>query len=103
MTTTASQTARVNDLLARWKAHRAALPEPGRYCQIKTDLYQVRNPGWNGSPPLTAWPSHLVDSGRCLSRGVVAATATGGCHQNHGHRRGGECQASRCCAHEESP
>ena len=69
MTTTASQTARVNDLLARWKAYRAALPEPGRYCQIKTDLYQVRNPGWNGSPPLSAWPSHLVDS----DDGVMAA------------------------------
>lgn len=69
MTTIAEQTGRVNDLLAKWKAYRAALPESDRYCQIKTDLYQVRNPGWNRSPPLAAWPPYLVDS----DDGVMAA------------------------------
>lgn len=53
--------ARLNDLIARWKAYRADLPEPDRYEQLRIDLYQVRNPGWNGSPPLSAWPSTLVD------------------------------------------
>jgi hypothetical protein len=57
-----SQTARVNDLLAKWKAYRSGVPESERYCQIKTDLYQVRNAGWNGNPHLATWPSHLIDS-----------------------------------------
>jgi len=55
------QTARLNELIALWKTYRSTVPEPERYCQIKTDLYQVRNPEWNGSPPLSAWPGHLVD------------------------------------------
>jgi hypothetical protein len=37
------------------------IPEPDRYCQIKTDLYQVRNAGWNGNPPISAGPAHLID------------------------------------------
>ena len=69
MATIASQTTRLNDLLTKWKAHRSALPEEDRYCQIKTDLYQVRNPGWNGSPPLSVWPAHLIDP----DDGVMAA------------------------------
>lgn len=57
----ATDTARLNDLIAKWKAYRAGLPEPDRYEQIRADLYQVRNPGWNGCPPITVWPPHLVD------------------------------------------
>jgi hypothetical protein len=57
----AAQTARLNDLLSKWKAYRGSIAEPDRYCQIKNDLYQVRNAGWNGNPPISAWPSHLID------------------------------------------
>lgn len=56
-----NDTLRLNDLIAKWKASRASLPEPGRYEQLARDLYQVRNPGWRGNPPLWAWPSQLVD------------------------------------------
>jgi hypothetical protein len=61
MATIPEQTARVNDLMAKWKAHRSGIAEPQRYCQIKTDLYQVRNAGWNANPPIGIWPPHLVD------------------------------------------
>jgi hypothetical protein len=57
----AAQTARLNDLLSKWKAYRAAIPEPDRYCQIRQDLYQVRNAGWNGNPSLSVWPANLID------------------------------------------
>ena len=53
--------ARVKDLIYKWTTYRLGMAEPQRYCQLKTDLYQVRNPGWNGDPPLTAWPPNLVD------------------------------------------
>ena len=53
--------ARLNDLLAKWKAFRAALPEQERYCQIRLDLYQVRNAGWGKNPPITVWPASLID------------------------------------------
>lgn len=56
-----AQVARLNDLLAKWKAYRAALPEEERYCQIRLDLYQVRNAGWEKNPPITVWPTNLVD------------------------------------------
>ena len=52
---------RLNDLIAKWKAYRAVYPEPERYEKLRIDLYQARNPGWNGSPPLSAWPSFLID------------------------------------------
>lgn len=58
----AAQLARFNDLLAKWKSYRSGIPEPGRYCRIKDDLYQVRNANWQGNPPLTAWPAHLIDA-----------------------------------------
>ncbi|MBE7426732.1 MAG: hypothetical protein IT503_05690 [Burkholderiaceae bacterium] len=61
MASKSGQVARINGLLTAWKAYRAALPEPARYCQLKEDLYKVRNAGWNGNPPLAAWPANLVD------------------------------------------
>jgi len=61
MPSIAEQTTRLNDLLSKWKAYRAGIAEPDRYCQIKNDLYQVRNAGWNGNPPISAWPAHLID------------------------------------------
>ncbi|MEO8755478.1 MAG: hypothetical protein ABI624_22680 [Casimicrobiaceae bacterium] len=64
-----TQTARVNELLAKWKAHRAGIPEPDRYCQLKADLYQVRNAGWKSNPPLSSWPADLVDA----DDGIMAA------------------------------
>lgn len=57
-----AQTIRVNDLIAKWKVYRGSIAEPGRYCQIKTDLYQVRNAGWQGNPPISVWPAHLIDA-----------------------------------------
>ncbi len=62
MSTIAEQTLRMNDLLSQWKAYRGGIAEPDRYCQIRADLYQVRNPDFNGNPPITAWPTNLVDS-----------------------------------------
>jgi hypothetical protein len=53
---------RFYDLIAKWRAHRAPLTDPDLSCQIKDDLKQVRNPGWNGNPPLSSWPALLVDS-----------------------------------------
>jgi hypothetical protein len=61
MATSANDTGRLNDLIAKWKAYRAGLPEPERYDQLRKDLYQVRNAGWNGCPPLSTWPPHLLD------------------------------------------
>ena len=59
--TDAKDTARLNDLIAKWKAFRGAIPEPDRYEQIRADLYQVRNAGWQGNPPLSVWPPNLID------------------------------------------
>jgi len=56
-----AQVTRLNELIAKWKAFRAPLPEEERYCQIRRDLYQVRNAGWGPNPPITVWPTHLVD------------------------------------------
>lgn len=64
-----SQIARVNDLIAKWKAYRIGIVEPDRYCQLKTDLYTVRNAGWNGNPPISTWPAHLIDT----DDGIMAA------------------------------
>jgi hypothetical protein len=59
MSTVSSKEPTARLLIARWTAHRA-----GDYCQLKNDLYQVRNPGFNGSPALSFWPRHLVDPDR---------------------------------------
>ena len=61
MATIGEQTARLNDLLSKWKDYRNAIDEPDRYCQIRQDLYQVRNAGWNGNPPISVWPPNLID------------------------------------------
>jgi len=66
----ASDVGRLNDLIAKWKTYRAALPEPDRYEQLRIDLYQVRNAGWNGNPPLSAWPPMLVDPDDSLMAAV---------------------------------
>jgi hypothetical protein len=44
------QVERLNELIAKWKAFRAPLADSELYCQLKGDLYQVRNAGWNGNP-----------------------------------------------------
>ena len=59
-TTPNPQVERLNELIAKWKDYRVALPEPQRYCQLKTDLYQVRNAGWNNNPSIGTWPPDLV-------------------------------------------
>jgi hypothetical protein len=61
MTSSNPQIDRLNELISRWKDFRVALLEPARYCQIKDDLYQVRNAGWDSNPPIGAWPPALVD------------------------------------------
>ena len=59
----AIQEARIRDLIFQWDVYYILTePVPGRYCRIKNDLYQVRNPGLNGNPSLSAWPPHLIDS-----------------------------------------
>lgn len=58
----ASQEARVRLLIASWIAYRSPMSGSTLYCQLKTDLYQVRNPGFNGSPPLAVWPRYLIDT-----------------------------------------
>jgi len=53
----------VNEYIMRWKMHYPVNTNPSdRYCRLSRDLYQVRNPGFNGSPPITAWPPHLINS-----------------------------------------
>ncbi len=64
-----AQIARVNELVARWNIYRGKLPVPDRFCQLKADLYQVRNAGWNGNPPISVWPGELIDA----DDGIMAA------------------------------
>ena len=61
MTTPNPQVDRLNELIAKWKTFRVALTVPELYCQLKTDLYQVRNAGWEGNPSIGDWPPDLVD------------------------------------------
>ena len=65
-----ADSARVKDLISKWTTYRLGMAEPQRYCQLKTDLYQVRNPGWNGNPSLTAWPPNLVDGDDAIMAAV---------------------------------
>ena len=51
----------MNQLIAAWTAYRSGIPEPQRYCELRSNLYEVRNPEWNGNRPLSSWPSHLLD------------------------------------------
>lgn len=51
----ATPDARVRELIRAWVAQYG--PNYGR---LATYLYQVRNPGFNGSPPLSHWPEHLI-------------------------------------------
>ena len=46
-----AQIDRFNELLGKWKTYESGIAEPERYCQLKSDLYQVRNAGWQGNPP----------------------------------------------------
>lgn len=66
---TANQNARVNQLIVAWTAYRSGTLEPDRFCELKSDLYKVRNADWNGNPPLSSWPPHLLDT----DDGVMAA------------------------------
>lgn len=52
---------RLNELLRLWRAYRAPLTDPDLSCQLKSDLYKVRNAGWNGNPPISVWPAALID------------------------------------------
>lgn len=58
---TAQEVTRFRELVRNWSAYRASLPEQDRYERIRNDLKQARNPGWQGNPPLTFWPAHLID------------------------------------------
>ncbi|BBU31921.1 hypothetical protein BTHE68_56550 [Burkholderia sp. THE68] len=55
------QVARMNELIAKWNSFRVDIPAPERFDQIRRDLYQVRNAGWDGNPPIGTWPPELVD------------------------------------------
>ena len=57
-----TKVARLNELKSKWSAYRSSVDEPERYCTIREDLYKVRNPDWNGNPPISAWPADLVDA-----------------------------------------
>jgi len=61
MSSTNPQVDRLNELIAKWKSYRAPLADSDLYCQLRQDLYQVRNAGWDGNPPLADWPPDLVD------------------------------------------
>lgn len=52
---------RVRALIASWEAYRASFTGPRLYGQLKSDLYQVRNPEFHGARPLSTWPAHLLD------------------------------------------
>lgn len=55
--------AEVDEYIRRWMIHYPInVDRSNRYCKLAADLYQVRNPGFNGSPPITAWPSYLIHS-----------------------------------------
>ena len=50
-------------LRAAWVVYRASVtPVWAQYDQLRQDLYQVRNAGWNGNPPITFWPASLIDA-----------------------------------------
>jgi len=61
MATSKAELDRLNELLSKWVSFRAPLADSALYCQLKTDLYQVRNAGWNGNPSIGDWPPDLVD------------------------------------------
>lgn len=61
MAATKAEIDRLNELLDKWVSFRAPLADSVLYCQLKTDLYQVRNAGWNGNPSISDWPPDLVD------------------------------------------
>ncbi len=70
MPTIEEQTARLNQLLAAWRAYRAPLTDPQLSCKLKSDLYQVRNAGWNGNPAISIWPAHLIDADDAMMAAV---------------------------------
>lgn len=61
---------RLNELLALWRSYRAPLRDPNLSCQLKTDLYRVRNADWNGNPPITDWPPELIDADDAMMAAV---------------------------------
>jgi hypothetical protein len=61
MPSPSDQTSRVNSLIAQWVIYRAASAGPDLFCKLKDDLKAVRNPDWQGNPPISSWPPHLVD------------------------------------------
>lgn len=67
---TADEVRRFKELVRNWNMYRASLPEPDRYEQIRIDLKQVRNPGWQGNPPLSSWPTNLIDSDSAMVAAV---------------------------------
>ena len=69
MPTIAEQTDRLNTLLRAWRAYGAPLTDPQLSCTLKGYLYSVRNAGWNGNPPISVWPAHLIDP----DDGIMAA------------------------------
>ena len=55
-TASAAELALIDDRIRKWSIYRSF-----NYCRLRSDLYQVRNAGWNGNPPLSHWPPGLVD------------------------------------------
>ena len=56
-----SKETRVRQLIAEWETYHGNLNGSARYAQLAGDLYCVRNPGFNGCPPLSHWPGNLLD------------------------------------------
>jgi hypothetical protein len=54
--------ARIRELIAFWVEYRTQVDGSVSFCQLKADLYAVRNAGFNGNPPLSSWPPNLIDS-----------------------------------------
>lgn len=57
---------RVRELILLWERYGQNLEQPEiRHpelsCRLKDFLYQVRNAGSNGMPPISAWPVNLID------------------------------------------
>lgn len=57
----AEEMRRFKTLVKLWQLDRGNVSEPERSCKIRRDLKAVRNPGWQGNPPITDWPAYLVD------------------------------------------
>lgn len=49
-------------LIKAWIKHHVGPLATPNYCLLKNDLYQARNPGFNGLLAISHWPAHLISS-----------------------------------------